>query len=563
DCYNLNPLVNVFCLGIAEQHKIYYGRAREEGNAVYYVGAKTGRDGIHGATMASAEFDEESESKRPNVQVGDPFMEKLLLEACLELMQKNVLEGIQDMGAAGLTCATSEIASRGGSGMNIVLDHVPQREKGMNAYEILLSESQERMLLVVKKGHEREAEEVFGRWDLHAENVGLISRDGFLRVRFQNQDVAEVPARALADEAPVYKRPLEQRASRYAEFPGDVPSDLNDVARRILALPTVASKNWVYRQYDHMVRTNTLNYPGTATPAIRVKHSGVNLAMSVDGNARFCELDPFAGAQIAVAEAARNVVCAGGKPSAITNCLNFGNPEKPEIMWQFSQAVDGITQACNVFGTPVTGGNVSFYNETEGQAIYPTPVIGMVGLMHKAPLTPNFKAEGDAVLLIGNAADEIGGSRYASLEGGRLYGPCPRIDLDLEMRCQSALLQAIDEELVHSLHDCSDGGLITTIAESTFGAYPYLLGCELHWDGEGRPDGFLFGESQTRYLLSCSQNSVSRIQAVCQHHKVPCFVLGKTAGRELSFRFGKGEVIRLQVEELYRIWYNSIANLMA
>lgn len=562
DCYNLNPLVNVFCLGVAEQDKIYYGRAKEIGNSVYYVGAKTGRDGIHGATMASAEFDQESESKRPNVQVGDPFMEKLLLEACLELMQKSVLEGIQDMGAAGLTCATSEMASRGGSGMKIVLDQVPQREKQMNAYEILLSESQERMLLVVKKGYERDAEEIFNRWDLHAENIGTISDEGLLRIQFQNQNVALVPARALADEAPVYQRPVGQRGRVYPEFAGDTPADYNEAARHILALPTVASKNWIYRQYDHMVRTNTLNYPGTATPVVRIKGTSTNLAMSVDGNARYCELDPYIGAQIAVAEAARNVVCAGGRPVAVTNCLNFGNPEKPEIMWQFSQAVDGIAKACTVFETPVTGGNVSLYNETEGVGIYPTPVIGMVGILKKPPLTPHFKQEGDHIFLIGNAGTELGGSRYATLNAP-LTGPCPTLDLELEKQCQRALLQAFEEDLLQSLHDCSDGGLITTLAECCYGAYPMILGCALKQETSGRPDGFLFGETQTRYVLSCSADSRKRLIEIFEHHKVQYLELGRTTGRDLSFELNGKKLIQLSVEELFRIWYNSIANGMA
>lgn len=562
DCYNLNPLVNVFCLGVAEQDKIYYGHGKESGNSVFYVGAKTGRDGIHGATMASAEFDQESESKRPNVQVGDPFMEKLLLEACLELMQKNVLEGVQDMGAAGLTCATSEMASRGGSGMEVNLDRVPQREKQMNAYEILLSESQERMLLVVKKGHEREAEEVFNRWDLHAENIGTISQDGWLRIQYQKQSVATVPARALAEEAPVYHRPVKGPAPVYPEFDLDLPRDYNIVARQILALPTVASKNWIYRQYDHMVRTNTLNYPGTATPAVRIKGTRVNLAMSVDGNARFCELDPYIGAQIAVAESARNVVCAGAKPVAVTNCLNFGNPEKPDILWQFSQAVDGIARACGVFETPVTGGNVSFYNETEGKGIYPTPVIGMVGILRKTPLTPHFKKEGDVVMLVGDAGDEIGGSRYSTLFGP-LTGPCPRLDLDLEKSCHDALLEAFEEELVQSLHDCSDGGLIATLAECCYGAYPSILGCELACESTGRPDGFLFGETQTRYVLSCGSGSVSRMKAILDHNGVPYRILGTTGGRDLIFTVNGRQVLHLSVEELYRIWYNSISELMA
>lgn len=560
ECYNLNPLVNAFCLGVAEQDKIYYGRARQEGNSVFYVGAKTGRDGIHGATMASAEFDEDSEQKRPNVQVGDPFMEKLLLEACLELMQMNVLEGIQDMGAAGLTCATSEIASRGESGMSIVLDRVPQREKKMTAYEILLSESQERMLLVVKKGHEREAEQVFDRWDLHAENIGSITRDGFVRVKYQGQNVADVPARALADEAPVYHRPLKDPGPSYPEFQGDLPGDYNEVTRRILTLPTVASKNWIYRQYDHTVRTNTLTAPGTVSPVVRIKNSSVNLAMSVDGNGRYCELDPYVGAQIAVAEAARNVVCTGARPAAITNCLNFGNPEKPRIMWQFSRAVDGIAKACTIFETPVTGGNVSLYNETEGVPIYPTPVIGMIGLLHsKLPLTPHFKNDDDVILMVGQPCNELGGSQYATLSRP-LTGPCPAIDLDHEKRCHQALLQAFDEELLQSLHDCSDGGLITTLAECSFGAYPHTAGCQLSWDGGIRPDAFLFGESQGRYVLSCRPHSAARVKDILNSYRLPYLQLGTVGGRELHFQMNGKSLVRVSVEELYRIWYNSISS---
>jgi phosphoribosylformylglycinamidine synthase subunit PurL len=562
ECYNWNPLVNVFCLGVAEKDKIYYGSAKEAGNSVYYVGAKTGRDGIHGATMASAEFDEETESKRPNVQVGDPFMEKLLLEACLELMQKDILEGIQDMGAAGLTCATSEIASRGGSGMQVVLDHVPQREKKMTAYEILLSESQERMLLVVKRGHEKEAEEIFERWDLHAENIGTISQDGFVRIQYQGQNVATVPARALADEAPVYQRPLIDPDVKYPEFQGDLPRDYNEVARRILGLPTVASKNWIFKQYDHTVRTNTLNYPGTATPVIRVKNSHINLAVSVDGNARFCELDPYLGAQIAVAESARNIVAAGAKPVAITNCLNFGNPEKPAVMWQFSQAVDGISKACQVFETPVTGGNVSFYNETEGESIYPTPVIGMVGILrNRSPLTPHFKQADDVVILVGNPGDELGGSRYATLFGP-LCGPCPRLDLDLEKRCHGALLQAAEEDLLQSLHDVSDGGLVTTVAEACFGSYPNIVGCVLNLDGAGRPDAILFGESQTRYILSCKKASHKRLNEILNSHGVPYRELGTTGTRNMEIAVNGNPLLRLSVEELHDIWYNSIAGFM-
>ena len=562
DCYSANPLVNVFCLGVAEQDKIYYGRAKGVGNSVYYMGAKTGRDGIHGATMASAEFDEQTESKRPNVQVGDPFMEKLLLEACLELMQGDILEGIQDMGAAGLSCATSEIASRGSSGMKIQLDSVPQREKNMSAYEILLSESQERMLMVVKKGHEREAERIFNKYDLHAENIGTISDDSWLHIQYQGKEVATVPARALAEEAPIYHRPLRDYDKHYPEASFDLPKDYNEVAKEILGLPTIASKNWVYKQYDSTVRTNTIATPGTATPMIRIKGSSVDLAMTTDGNGRFCELDPYIGAQIAVAEAARNIVCSGATPAAITNCLNFGNPEKPQIMGQFSKAIDGIAKACEVFGTPVTGGNVSFYNETEGQGIYPTPVIGMVGILrNRLPLTPHFKKEGDVVVLAGPAGTELGGSRYATLFGP-LCGPCPELDLTLEKRLQDALLQANQENLLNSLHDCSDGGLITTVAECCYGNYPNTLGCELAWEGTSRPDAFLFGESQSRYILSCSSEALSRLQDIFRFHQVPQYVLGKTGGREVVARINEKILIKLSVQELYDIWYNSLANLL-
>jgi phosphoribosylformylglycinamidine synthase subunit PurL len=562
DCYNWNPLVNVFCLGVASQDKIYYGKARQVGNSVYYVGAKTGRDGIHGATMASAEFDEKTESKRPNVQVGDPFMEKLLLEACLELMQENVLEGIQDMGAAGLTCATSEIASRGGTGMEIVLDHVPQREKFMTAYEILLSESQERMLLVVRRGHESEAEKIFDRWDLHAENIGTITDDGQIRVRFKNETVAVVPARALAEEAPVYQRPLSKSASAYPEFDGDLPTDYNAVTRELLALPTIASKNWVYRQYDHMVRTNSMTIPGSATPVVRVKNSSVQLALTVDGNGRFCELDPYVGAEIAVAEAARNIICSGAKPVAITNCLNFGNPEKPHVMWQFSQAIDGISRACDVLETPVTGGNVSFYNETDGKSIYPTPVIGMVGILRDhLPLTPHFKGAGCPIILVGRPGEELGGSRYSTLRGP-LAGPCPAIDLQSEKRANEALLVAVEEGLLSSIQDCSDGGLVVAVAESCFSAYPSIQGCELRLEGPARPDAYLFGESQGRYILSASPESVSRLHTILESHRVPHFEIGETGGRELIITVNGQTLIQLSVEELYCIWYNSIANRM-
>jgi len=387
--YAGNPLVNVFCLGIAKASDIIKGVASGVGNSVYYVGAKTGRDGIHGATMASAEFDEKSAEKRPAVQVGDPFMEKLLLEACLEVMQTDALVGIQDMGAAGLTCSTTEMGSRGGAGVEIDIAHVPQRESGMTPYEIMLSESQERMLLVVKRGREADVERIFDKWDLHAVHIGEVTSDGMLRVKDRGTVVAEIPNRALTDEAPLYRRPMtepeylaEVRTLDLEALSG--PATHNTSLLMLLGSPTIGSKKWVYRQYDHMVRTNTINYPGFGAGVVRIKGTDRALALSVDGNGRYCYLDPYCGAMLAVAEAARNVACAGARPIGATNCLNFGNPERPAIMWQLARAVEGIGAACRALEVPITGGNVSLYNETDGKAIYPTPVIGVVGLLEHA-----------------------------------------------------------------------------------------------------------------------------------------------------------------------------------
>ena len=399
--------MNVFCLGIAKADEIIKGVAKGTGNPVYYVGSKTGRDGIHGATMASAEFDENSAEKRPAVQVGDPFMEKLLLEACLEVMKTDALIGIQDMGAAGLTCSTCEMGSRGGAGIDIDVARVPQRESGMTAYEIMLSESQERMLLVVKRGREREVEDIFEKWDLHAAHIGEVTDDGLMRVRERGQVVAEIPTGALTDDAPVYKRPMKTPA--YLEevqtlvLPDRPSMSDTDAFRALLASPAIANKRWVYRQYDHMVRTNTLVLPGMGAGVVRVKGTDRALALSVDGNGRYCYLDPYRGAILAVVEAARNVACAGGEPIGATNCLNFGNPERPEIMWQFGRAVEGITAACKALEIPITGGNVSLYNETDGNAIYPTPVLGVVGLLEDARkvLGRTIKASGDAIVLLG------------------------------------------------------------------------------------------------------------------------------------------------------------------
>src|SRR5437762_885895 len=486
--YAGNPLVNVFCLGIAKASDIIKGVASGAGNSVYYVGAKTGRDGIHGATMASAEFDEKSADKRPAVQVGDPFMEKLLLEACLEVMQTDALVGIQDMGAAGLTCSTTEMGSRGGAGIEIDVSLVPQRETGMTPYEIMLSESQERMLLVVKKGREAEVEQVCDKWDLHAVRIGEVTSDGTLRVRERGAVVAEIPNRALTDEAPLYRRPMTEpeylrevqqldldaldgarRLSASATATGGRAiasgdggqpsvSDHNAALLALLGSPTIGSKRWVYRQYDHMVRTNTINLPGLGAGVVRIKGTHRALAMSLDGNGRYCYLDPYRGAMLAVAEAARNVACAGARPLGATNCLSFGNPERPAIMWQFAKAVEGIGAACRALNVPITGGNVSLYNETDGKAIYPTPVIGVVGLLEHADrvLGRRFRRAGDEVVLLGEGHGELGGSEYLKVVHNLVRGEPPSLDLDAERALQDLLVALATERLIHSAHDCPD-----------------------------------------------------------------------------------------------------------
>ncbi len=432
ECYRRNPLVNVFCLGIAPTSDIIKGVASGVGNPVYYVGAKTGRDGIHGATMASAEFDERSAEKRPAVQVGDPFMEKLLLEACLEAMKSGALVGIQDMGAAGLTCSTSEMASRGGTGMDVDVSLVPQRETGMTAYEIMLSESQERMLLVVNHGRESDIERIFEKWDLHAVQIGAVTGDGVVRVRERGNVVAEIPCRALTDDAPVYARrmttPAYLEEAQRLDLEALTPSEADGEALlSLLASPSIASKRWIYRQYDHMVRTNTIGLPGMGAGVVRIKGTSRALALSVDGNGRYTYLDPKRGAMLAVAEAARNVACAGGQPIGATNCLNFGNPERPEIMWQFAQAVDGIAEACRALDLPITGGNVSLYNETDGQAIFPTPVLGVVGLIEHAAtvLGRTIRTPGAIVVQLGHARQSFGGSEYLKTFFGLVRGTPP------------------------------------------------------------------------------------------------------------------------------------------
>ena len=475
DMYAGNPLVNVLCLGIARREDIIKGAARGAGNPVYYVGAKTGRDGIHGATMASAEFDESSTEKRPAVQVGDPFMEKLLMEACLEVMKTGALVGIQDMGAAGFTCSTSEMGSRGGHGMDVDVMHVPQRETGMTPYEIMLSESQERMLMVVHKGREREVESVFEKWDLHAVQVGVVTEGDRLRIHERGTLVADVPNRALTDEAPVYRRPMQRPDWQLAVQRLDLGSlgpapSIQEAFDTLIDSPTIASKRWAYRQYDHTVGTNTVAPPGASAGVVRIKGTSVALALSVDGNGRFTYLDPYLGGMLAVAEAARNVACTGGEPIGATNNLNFGNPERPEIMWQFGEAVRGIGDACRSLEVPITGGNVSLYNETEGRAIFPTPVLGVVGLIRNVMRTATrpFKQPGAAVLVLGDNRGELGGSEYLARLHGVVAGAPPVLDLGRERSLQRLIVQLVGEGLVQSAHDCAEGGLAVAVAECTF-----------------------------------------------------------------------------------------------
>jgi phosphoribosylformylglycinamidine synthase len=578
--YAGNPLVNVFCLGVARASDIVKGVASGVGNAVYYVGAKTGRDGIHGATMASAEFDEKSAEKRPAVQVGDPFMEKLLLEACLEVIATGALVGIQDMGAAGLTCSTTEMGSRGGAGIEIDVSLVPQRETGMTPYEIMLSESQERMLLVAKKGREREVERVFEKWDLHAVRIGEVTGEGILRVRNKGELVAEIPNRALTDEAPVYRRPMEApsylaeaRALDLDALPkaGAAASREGGAALlSLLAAPSIASKQWIYRQYDHMVKTNTISLPGSGSGVVRVKGTERALAMSVDGNGRYCYLDPRQGAMLAVAEASRNVACSGARPLGATNCLNFGNPERPGTMWQFAEAVAGIGEACRALGVPITGGNVSLYNETDGKAIYPTPVIGVVGLLEHADrvLERRFRESGDVIILVGENRGELGGSEYLKHVHGMVRGRPPVLDLAAERALHELLARLADERLVRSAQDCSDGGLAVALAECTFGtngigAEISLEGISIARDSVVSDAAVLFGESATRVILSAAQSRVTEVLQRAAAGGVPARVIGETGGNRIRASVAGRLVLDVSVDEAERVWSGAIGTYFA
>ncbi|MED4969330.1 MULTISPECIES: phosphoribosylformylglycinamidine synthase subunit PurL [Anoxybacillaceae] len=559
--YEGNPLVNAMCVGIIRHEDIQRGIASGVGNTVMYVGAKTGRDGIHGATFASEELTEQSEAKRPAVQVGDPFMEKLLLEACLEVVKSDALVGIQDMGAAGLTSSSAEMASKGGFGIEMNLDLVPQREAGMTPYEMMLSESQERMLLVVKQGREQEIYELFAKYGLEAKAIGKVTDDKMLRLYFRGEVVAEIPVDALAKDAPVYHKPSKEPAY-YREFQAMEPyvpavSNYEETLLSLLAQPTIASKEWVYQQYDYMVRTNTVVAPGSDAAVLRIRGTNKALAMTTDCNSRYIYLDPETGGKIAVAEAARNIVCSGAKPLAITDCLNFGNPEKPEIFWQLEKAVDGMSEVCRVLGTPVISGNVSLYNETNGEAIYPTPVIGMVGLVEdiRHITTQAFQQAGDLIYVIGEAKQEFGGSELQKLLEGRIFGKAPEIDLATEAKRQQELLTAIQAGVVASAHDIAEGGFAVALAECVMSTNG--LGAKVTVDGDITSQ--LFSETQSRFIVSVKKENQEKFEKL-----VEAKLIGEVTndGTLLVERASGEVVIQLSVEQMRSVWKGAIPCLL-
>ena len=557
ESYNANILVNAFTLGIAETRRIFKGRAEGAGNPVIYVGAKTGRDGIHGATMASESFSDESEKKRPTVQVGDPFTEKLLLEACLALMKTDLIVGIQDMGAAGLTSSSVEMADRGGAGIELELSRVPLRETGMTPYEILLSESQERMLLVAKSGREDEVKKIFERWDLDAVVIGRVTDDRMYRALYNGVEVVRIPVAALTSEAPVYQRPAERPASmdelqRLDMDSIPAPADLTTALKLLLDSPNIASKEWVYRQYDHLVRSNTVVGPSADAAVIRIKGLKQGLALTVDGNGRYCYLDPYVGGILAVVEAARNLACVGARPLGLSDCLNFGSPERAEVMWQFSQVIDGMRDACVTLEIPVVSGNVSFYNETDGVPIFPTPTIAMVGLLPRVEryVTPWFKAEGDLVVLLGRTREELGGSEYLKIVHGLVKGTPPWIDLRLERAVQQTCLKAAGKGLLRSAHDVSDGGLAVALAECCVGGPDKPIGARIELRDMIRGDALLFGESQSRIVVTVKPTDVGRLQQIADKEAAPMQVIGEVGGSRLSLQ----PFAQISVEEARSIW---------
>jgi phosphoribosylformylglycinamidine synthase len=567
ESYQDNPLINAMAVGIVKKENVASAIAKGAGNKVMIVGSSTGRDGIHGATFASEEISEKSESKRPSVQVGDPFTEKLLLEASLEIIRNNWLIGIQDMGAAGIACSTSEMSAKGKSGMIVDLDKVPLREEFMTAYEIMLSESQERMLCVVKAGFEDKVKKVFEKWDLHCEIIGEVTEEPILKIYQDGELKAEIPPYelVLGGGAPVYhretKEPSYLKSAREFDFSSlPLPNNLTETFEKVFSSPNIASKRWVYEQYDSMVRTNTVVGPGCDAAVVNIKDTNKALVMKTDCNGRYVYLNPKEGAKIAVAEAARNIVCSGGVPLGVTNCLNFGNPYKPEIYWQFSKAIEGMGEACRFFDTPVTGGNVSFYNESPNTAVYPTPTIGMVGLIEGLDkiTTSYFKQEGDLIYLLGEDYEELGGSEYLKTIHNKVAGDSPKLNLEVEKKLHNSLLGLIEKKLIKSAHDVSEGGVICALAECCIINDENTIGAEVNIPVISREDFTLFSESQSRVIVSINPEKQKEFQDYLKEKKQVYEYLGKTGGKNLKVN----DAINISLEELIKLYYNTIPGIM-
>lgn len=570
ESYRDNPLVNAMAVGIVKHGEVAKATAKGVGNPVFIVGSSTGRDGIHGATFASEEISEESEAKRPSVQVGDPFTEKLLLEASLELIASGVVVGMQDMGAAGITCSTSEMSAKEGFGMDIDLDFVPAREENMSAYELMLSESQERMLVVIEKGKEDTAKKIFEKWDLNCVQIGTVTKGPNVKVSYRGNIVAEVPANTLVlgGDAPVYVRESKEPAYYKELRDFDLnslpePGNLNDVLLKLLSSTNITNKNWVYEQYDTQVRTNTIVMPGGDASVVRIKGTTKALAMKTDCNGRYVYLNPYKGGMIAVCESARNVACTGAEPLAITNCLNFGNPYKPEVYHQFREAIRGIGDACKMLNTPVTGGNVSFYNESPDYTVYPTPTIGMVGLIEDVNyvMTSYFKNDGDTIAVIGkpdtDQNDGIGGSEYLKLIYNHVKGDAPDIDLKSEKNLIESIIELIRTGSISSAHDISDGGIAVAIAESCLINRTKNIGCNVNISYRGRGDFSLFNESQSRILISFKPENAENIRNLCQKHEIGYLEIGSTGGD-----FIRINDIKIALETAEDAYYNSIMKIM-
>ncbi|MCF8242873.1 MAG: phosphoribosylformylglycinamidine synthase subunit PurL [Melioribacteraceae bacterium] len=567
ESYKGNPLVNAMAVGIVNTDRVASAVAKGKGNKVMIVGSATGRDGIHGATFASEEISEKSEAKRPSVQVGDPFTEKLLLEATLEIIKNDWIVGIQDMGAAGISCSTSEMSAKGEAGMKINLDKVPLREEDMSAYEIMLSESQERMLVVAKPGHEEDVIKTFEKWDLNCEIIGEVTDDGILEIYHHGEKKAEMYAYdlVLGGGAPVYIRDTKEpeylaKKHQYDFSKLPLPESIEDSFEKVISSPNIASKKWVYEQYDSMVRTNTIVGPGSDSAVIYVKDTNKALAVKTDCNGRYVYLNPKVGTKIAVAESARNIVCSGGIPLAITNCLNFGNPYKPEVYWMFKKAIEGMKESCEFFNTPVTGGNVSFYNESPDSAVYPTPVIGMVGLIENLDniTTSEFKKEDDLIYLLGVDYEELGGSEYLKVVHNLVEGNSPRIDLQDEKDLQELVLDLIDKKLINSAHDISEGGIITALAECCIGNEKNQIGAKVNIPVIGREDFTFFSESQSRILISVTIGNQEKFEEIPSKGFVPYQLIGKTGGNKMVVN----DKYSFNLEKLSELYFNSISRKM-